>query len=146
MALTWDVTKIENHEEVTTWVPDHDDPNGRYKAGDRMWHPVTEALVMASLDTGIGTITAENAGEVFARITLVERLYGPRLIRAEVDGVRPRGEAAFITREEVAAHIGLRTNVGAMESRASFLKRHVVWFLDDEKKRFERYAPKEVVA
>lgn len=139
MPLTWSVEKVANHDEVTTWIPDHDDPHGRYKAGQRMWNPLTETLVMLSMATGIGTITEENASEVFARIRIIERLNGPMLIRAEVDGVRPVGEKAFITEDEVAAHVGLSTNARYTdETRAKWLKRYVGGDLDTESRRYDR--------
>lgn len=143
MALTWSVKNVANHDEVTTWIPSEDDPNGRFKAGDRLWNPVTEALVWASLSTGIGTITEANAAEVYARIHLVEKLFGAMLIRAEVDGVRPSGEAAFITADEVISHIGLSTNASFKdETRPRFLKRQAGSFLDDGARRFERHLAK----
>lgn len=130
MALTWDVSKIHDYENVTSIVAEEDLPSYGVKAGETMWNPVTTALVWHSLSTGIGDITEENADEVYARIALVEKLHGANLIR---DG-KPR----YITPEEVRAHIGLTTNVFPVETRAKFLKRQAASFLDDEKKRYTK--------
>src|SRR5262245_8466836 len=62
MPLTWDVTDVKDHDEVTTLVVVED---GVEK---RLWHPVTETLVWMSMSTGIGRITEANAAEVYARI------------------------------------------------------------------------------
>lgn len=136
MALSWSVEKIKDSDEVTTLVVTEDDPNGRYKAGDQLWHPVTEALVWLTISTGIREITAKNAAEVYARIHLLERLNGAQLIRA-VDpetGERPEGQAAFITPEEVEKHIGLSTNA-SLKNRAQFFKT----FEYDLKSAIQRY-------
>lgn len=146
MPLSWNVENVKDNDEVTTWVPDHDDPSGRYKAGDRMWHPVTEALVWLSISTGINEITEENAAEVFARINLSERLNGPQLIRA-IDpetGERPKDAAAFITPEEVERHIGLWTNASP-KTRTQFLKTFE-YDLNSAAQRYERATKKEEAA
>ena len=109
----------------------HDDPNGRYKAGEDQWHPVTVALIWHTLGTGIGTITEANADEVYARIRLIESLHGASLRNAE--GEQP------ITMEDVQRHIGLHTNASFTdESRAKFLKRQAASFLDDAQRLYRR--------
>jgi len=115
MPLTWNVEHVENHQEVTTLHTDEGD----------QWHPVTMALVYLTMSTGIGRITEANAGEFYARTNLLERLVGPQLIRPEgEDGERPTGYAAFITPDEVRAHVGLATNACFKdEPRSKWLKR-----------------------
>jgi hypothetical protein len=144
VPLTWSVEDVKDFDEVTTWIPDHDDPNGRYKAGDRLWHPVTETLVLLTLGTGIGRIKESNADEVYARIRLIETLHGAMLIRAvDENGERPEGDAAFITKDEVLAHVGLSTNASYTdESRAKFLKRQAGDFLDEQRGFFKRHVEK----
>ena len=101
------------------------------KKGDALWNPVTTALVWHSLSTGIGRITEANAAEVYARISLVEELYGTSL--RDGDGPRP------ISMGHVVQHIGLSTNASYKEeSRTSFLKRHCASYLDEQKARFDR--------
>jgi len=99
-----------------------DIPSQGITEGDRMLNPVTNALIWATIGVGLPGITRENAAEFFARLRFIERLDGAHLIRAEVDGVRPEGYAAFITPEEIVAHIGLTANV-TRESRTQWLKR-----------------------
>ncbi len=74
------------------------------------------------MSVGLGAITAANAGEFYARLNLLEKLDGNRLIRAEVDGERPSEAASRITPDEVRQHIGLSCNVSD-ETRAAWLKR-----------------------
>ena len=103
------------------------------KKGDRILNPVTNALIWHSLNTGIGTITREVAAEVWARIHLVETIYGASLMNSE--GERP------ITKDDVLKHIGLKTNASFKpETRASFLKRHATAFLEEQQRSFVRWA------
>lgn len=136
MALTWSVKDVKDHEEVTTIIATQDWPMDGTKKGDRLWNPVTTALIWHSLNTGIGRITEANAAEVYARIAFVEKLYGPSLVNGE-------GEPKPITVEDVQRHIGLSTNASYKdESRASFLKRHATSKLDDGVRHFNRTVEK----
>jgi len=132
MALTWSVKDVKDYETVTTVIATQDWPSDGTKKGDKLWNPVTTALIWHSLNTGIGRITEDNAAEVWARIALVEDLYGASL--RNQDGDMP------ITKEDVIAHIGLSTNASFKdESRTSFLKRHVTRKLDDSAVEFRRH-------
>lgn len=131
MALNWDTSGVENFEEVCWLIADFDHPTSGISVGDRILNPVTNALIWHALNTGIGTITEANAGEVYARIHLVEKLHGASLWTA--DGPKE------ITIEDVLQHIGLYTNASFKdESRASFLKRHAAYLLDQSKRSFEK--------
>jgi len=130
MPLTWSVENVENYQEVTTVIATADDPNHGIKVGDALWSPITNTLVMLTMGTGINTITAENVDEVFARIRLIEKLHGAMLIA-------PGGGDRFITREEIEAHVGLRTNASSL-TRAQFLKQQAAGFMDDEARRSRR--------
>jgi hypothetical protein len=122
MALSWDVSDVKNHDSVCFfWAPE-DDPSHGVSKGDRLLNPVTNMLIWATISVDLPGITKQNAGEFFARLRLTEKIDGPFLIRAEVDGVRPKGEAAFVTPEEVVAHIGLKCNV-TPKSRTAWLKK-----------------------
>lgn len=130
MALNWDTSGVENYEEVCWLIADFDHPTTGISVGDRILNPVTNALIWHALNTGIGTITEANAAEVYARIHFVETVYGESLWTA--DGPKA------ITPEDVLAQIGLYTNASFRdESRASFLKRHAAYHLDQSKRRFE---------
>ena len=130
MALTWSLADIEDWKSVCNIEATQDEPMHGIKKGDTLLNPVTSALIWHSLNTGIGRITEENAGEVYARISFVEKLYGASLLNS--DGERP------ITMNDIVVHIGLSTNAAfKVESRASFLKRHATRKLDDSKRYFE---------
>lgn len=138
MSLNWDTKDVESNEDVCFIEATEDVPNHGIKKGDRLLNPVTNALIWHSLNTGIGRITAENAAEVYARIALVEAIYGPSLISSE----GPRA----ITREDVLQHVGLYTNASFKEeSRSSFLKRHAGHRLDEDVASFKRFAASDKV-
>lgn len=122
MSLNWTLDKIADWDSVCYMAAPCDIPSQFIAEGDRMMNPVTNALIWSTIAVDLPGITRENAAEFFARLRFTERLDGPMLIRAEVDGKRPEGYAAFITPEEVVAHIGLTANVTA-KSRAQWLKR-----------------------
>ena len=108
MALTWNVSKVENHEVVTT---DPNDPN--------KWHPLTEALIWATMFIGMYEITKKNHEEFYARVFVQERVGGTYRMSLQKDGVRP--VPLYTTLEEVKSHIGLYTNV-SMKTLAQFWK------------------------
>lgn len=135
MALRWDLSKIQ--DEDVCWVEaTQDDPNHGVVAGKKYMSPVTNALIWSTIAVDLGAITEANAGEFFARVRMWESVYGPFLIRAEVDGKRPEGAAAFITESEVRSHIGLSVNVVDVP-RAKWLKRFSRE-MDDMVVRFNR--------
>ena len=132
MALTWSVKDIENQDEVCWFVAEVDEPMHGIKKGESYLAPLTNAFIWHSLNTGIGRITAENAGEVYARISFVETLYGASLCTSE----GPK----LITMDDVTMHIGLSTNASFKdESRTSFLKRHAASKLDDKVRLYKRH-------
>jgi hypothetical protein len=131
VALTWDTQDVLDNENVCFLIAEEDHFPSGVKKGDRILNPVTNALIWHSLSTGIGRITTKNVAEVWARIALIEKLYGASILTQ--DGPKP------LSRDDVQKHIGLTTNASFKdESRASFFKRHVGFFLDDEKRKFEK--------
>lgn len=110
MSLNWDLTAIADNEKVC-WIENTD--------GTVALNPVTNALIWASLMTNIGEITDKTAPEVYARAHMYEQVHGAWLSRYQ-DGERI--ERPF-TKEDVRQHIGLKTNVWPMETRAKWLKR-----------------------
>jgi hypothetical protein len=137
MALTWDVRNVANSDEVCWYTAEADDPNHFIEKGKEYLSPLTNAFIWHSLSTGIGTITEDNAPEVYARISILEQVYGASLLTSE--GPRP------ITMDDVTRHIGLKTNASFKdESRASFMKRHITYKLDESARSYKRHVAKEV--
>lgn len=122
MSLNYDTGACADSPEVL-WSDEH-------KA-------MTEALIFSTMSIGMGRWTAENIDEVFARLKLIEALYGA-LVYEMRDGKR---NDHHLTPEDVRRYIGLRTNV-APETRASFVKRHVsdarTGMLGDWTRRYRR--------
>lgn len=92
MALNWSLKDIKDHENVC-WIGEGD---------DSQMNPVTESLIFATISIGIPKISKENCTEVFARLTMLETIYGPPFQAKD-------GPASY-TLEDVRKHIGLGTN------------------------------------
>lgn len=108
MSLNWDITRCKDSEELLT----------------EEQYPTTEAMIFATMGTGIGELTDKTAPEFYAR--LVASGYYP--------GVTP---------QIVARYIGLRTNVFPMETRTKWLKRVVGSHMDDSLRTFARVQQEE---
>jgi hypothetical protein len=138
MALTWSVKNVKDWDDTCHIIATVDWPMDGTKKGDKLLNPVTSSLIWHSLSTGIGTITKANAAEVYARIALLEDLYGASLRNDE-------GEVR-ISMDDVTRHIGLQTNASFKdESRTSFLKRHAAAKLDDRVRGYNRHVEKQEV-
>ena len=102
MSLTWDVSTVKDYETLC-WIKDDPDHPDRERV-----NPVTEALVFHCVGISMNGITKANADEFYARVAFVEKHQGSSVKEWGEDGKigdRP------ITREDVQAHVGLRTNV-----------------------------------
>jgi hypothetical protein len=122
MSLDWNLTGIENHEELCFVIADEDDHWRGIKEGDRVLNPVTEGIIWLTMACDIGWgVTEENVEEFIARADLWQKVCDPMLY-----GLNEAGDMAprAITADEIRAHIGLRTNV-SYGSRAKFLEK--VW-------------------
>jgi len=86
MSLSYDLTKIENHENLC-WYDWED---------EKLLSPVTESIVFACMYVEMGTITKANAEEFYTRYVMFCRASGMTNKR---------------TLSDIKAHIGLRTNV-----------------------------------
>ncbi len=91
---------------------------------------VTHCLIFATMDVGMGTITEDNAGRFYARLRIVEKLFGAKRGNDKGD--------VFFTPEEVRDHIGLWTNVSPEETDAKWRKRMLEHATDDGLKQFRR--------
>lgn len=119
MALTFDLKAIP--EDVRLVTVEQDDPVRALKAGDQVMNPVTETLIFSTMALGIGEITDATLDEFVARIDLFQKLHGALMSTWDGKDVSPRP----ITREDVEAHKGLKTNVFPMETRTAWVKRTV---------------------
>jgi hypothetical protein len=106
MPVHWDVSKIKNHEIVTTHPKD---PN--------RWHPLTDALVNACSAVGLTDISEKNFEEWLWRLAFMEAVGEGGMLfdwfddkGNQLDKPRERN----YTRAEIESHIGLRTNWGTL--------------------------------
>jgi len=131
LSLNWDISKIDNYEELL-----QETPEGKRLDG------LTEALIWKSMVTGLGkgwALDAEFAPEFFARIKLLEKLDGPLYYTPILDeDGKPTGkhEQPLVTIEDVIRRIGLHVNVSPV-SRTQFLKNAVVVDLDRDVQRYK---------
>lgn len=116
MSLDWSVSKVKNHESMC-WTRDE---------GTRVKRlaPITEMIVWGAMAVGIGGINRANVDEWNFRCEYARRIGCTWWDRrnpetGQVEGVVP-------TREEIIAHIGLRTNV-TTETRRQWIRRMARW-------------------
>jgi len=117
MALNFEVSKIVDHTNVTTAYK---------KPGDTrsLWNPVTEAIVWSSIPCGFNSINIKNLYVVQSRIAIWQQVTGSLLLDA------------FVTHDDVAAHLGLTTN--ASTKTPSQFAAYMFDRLADNAKRSER--------
>tara|TARA_Y100000310_G_scaffold183473_1_gene183623 strand:+ start:2438 stop:2920 length:483 start_codon:yes stop_codon:yes gene_type:complete len=116
MALTWDVTKVENYNEnfpsvfrtdppTEIWNQDGTEVVQTIEHEEReCWHPVTEVLVWSLIGIGMSSITSDNVDEVYTRLEMYGHVYGNEVLR------NSEGVGRGLTYEEVVKHIGMTTN------------------------------------
>jgi len=110
MPLTWDITEVVDFADI--------------KEGAE-WSK-TEALIFATMSTGLSTITDTNANEFYARIKMLEGAIGSFVY---IDG-----DDYFFTPADIQRRIGLRTN-GGSETRTKFLGRMLRITMEDYARR-----------
>ena len=129
MSLNWDLSRIENHEEL--WV----EVEGE---GFRL-DGVTEAFIWQAMITGLGkswTLDEAFAPQFYARVKLIERISGPLVTK--------QGKPYEITPEDVQRRIGLKVNVSPV-TRAAFVKNMVTVDLDRDARKYEAKTEKATV-
>jgi hypothetical protein len=104
MALHWELSKIHDYERVCFIRATQDDPNNGVVVGDRLISPLTNCLILASISVELGGITESNADQWYARLRVVQKLFGQLMIQGD-------GTPYEITADDVRAHIGLSVNV-----------------------------------
>lgn len=102
MALSYDLTAIADWSDLNKGAE---------------WSK-TEALIFATMSIGMNEITAENAGEFYARIKMLEGAIDSFVSVIEDGEFR----SYFFTVEDITRRIGLSTNAGT-ETRTKFLGR-----------------------
>jgi len=78
---------------------------------DKTMNPVTENLIWATMNVGIGHIRADNVNEFFMRLQITEFVYGKSVYN-------PDTNKSLLTLEAVTAHVGLSTNATRLNKRA----------------------------
>jgi hypothetical protein len=126
MALTWDLTKINNYEEFC-WPKDDE--------GNEKLNSATESLIWLTMFVGFSGITETNAEEFYSRVALYEKLHGAMRIMYHEDKDK---EYMFITPEDVYAHIGLRTNASSLTAN-QFRKNMFDRSIQDNGRKFQNY-------
>ena len=101
MSLDFDFTAMIERlgQEEFDRITDHPTIKGD-------WHPVTSALIWATLSVGFGSITDENADTFANRLLALQAISGGDILTDE--------GRIVVTREDVHRHIGMRTNVTTM--------------------------------
>jgi hypothetical protein len=125
MSLSWDLSKIENYDELFVDAPP-DQGEGKVLDG------LTQAIIYATMVTGLGknwSLDTDFAPELWARLHMIEKLQGPLVTK--------QGEPYFVTFEDVRRRIGLETNVSPV-SRSEFVKRMLTNDMDRLVKQAKR--------
>ena len=136
MSLDYNLTKIANRDTLCweTYTGTHEEMAAlvarvTFMGPDWAWTDAshtsvtrrsvtTHVLIFASMHVGFGSITEKNWEAYFERLSTVEQVLGP--FRTSEEG------PVFFTPDDVKAHIGLSTNVGA-ESPAKFNAKVARW-------------------
>ena len=109
MALNWDVTGVENWEELFKSKNEEDSQMTK----------IYERVLMFSLTIGVRNITDKNWKKFFHRVYMWERLKGANYYGRE---------AVYIKDTDVKRMIGLKTNASEF-SKTEFLKK-LSWGMD----------------
>lgn len=126
MSLNFDLTKVrerlgeERWDLITTSYETRGKPDG-----NQQWHPVTDALIWATMMVDLGSITEKNIDEWCFRMGLILKLTGKAHLVGSLGSY-------FISRADIENHIGLKTNV-TTKSRSAFLTKIFGHNSSDEK-------------
>jgi hypothetical protein len=93
------------------------------------------SVCLALMHAGMSSITEANLADVYARVQLLEKIYGPFLQWTDKDGILIKGLSLPVLRH----FIGLSVNV-ASETEAKFVKRQIGGFLNDARRDARRDA------
>lgn len=126
MALTYDFTKIKNHEEICTRKLVEGDEGFNPKEDLYRTQPLAEALVWMTIFIGMREITEKNWEQFYWRTRLLEVTTGAyrQTGTYDDDGKIIHREEQFFTIDEIKSMIGLRTNASEM-TKAEFYKNKI---------------------
>lgn len=135
MALNWSVKKCVNWQEIAGEDAPQSEAN------------TTESVVFATMSIMMNTITEANWEEFYARLVMLEDVFGPQRYRyTEAEGKVD----LFFKPEEIHRRIGLTTNAN-VQTKAGFEKHIIREMRDTADRRIrefkrnnpEAFAPKE---
>ena len=86
------------------------------EVGEDRWkpHPVTECIVLTSMNMLVGDITEKNVEELIRRQLIYQELFGPHFRDKE-------GNDAFLEPDQIRDHVGLKVNTRVV-TKAQFRK------------------------
>jgi len=97
MALDYDLSKIKDSEKLCFKEVD----------GEKKMNSVTHVIIFGCMAVGIPEITEKNAGEFYLRAWIMQRIDQPWIRESDRYGMP---KERMLSREDVVAHIGLKTN------------------------------------
>ena len=118
MALTFDFSRIANHEALCFRVVTVDNPAAGEVAGERYVNAKTEAVVFGTMACGINKLEGDYLDIFIERMMFLERVHGAR--RRRHDPERGAFVDVYFTANELREYAGLRTNASSM-TRTQFL-------------------------
>lgn len=128
MALNWSIADVKDTHLLHNTKREGDDeppfPKGSDEdwEGDRQWE-ITDAIIWATMAVDIGEIKESNYEEFYARLKMVEKVYG--------------GRPYQITLADLKRRIGLGTNV-ITTTPAAFANRMKKTLVDDAHRKAKR--------
>jgi len=102
MSLDWNIEKVKDYKKAC-WEPDPNDPGEERLAG------TTHCIIWATMAVHLGSITEKNVDEWMRRIGVLKKLN--RELGWKLNTETSEREEYWPSREEITAHIGLRTNM-----------------------------------
>lgn len=115
MPLTITTAGIKDGKALWLDVPEDE-------GGGKRLNGTTYALGLMSISAGFNEINRNNVFEIFRRITLTEHHYGASRGNSK--------EPVYFTFEEVARHVGMRTNAVNMTDLQFDKKMRELWVRD----------------
>lgn len=120
MALRWDISEVENNEELK-YSPNPDVPEEERVTRLK---PFTDSVIWATMHVGIPEITKENFEQFYGRMKFVEATNGTMYQKWDFE---KEEWAPEYTVDDVERHIGLSTNASKL-TRTAFIKQNMETF------------------